>query len=110
MRGSRLRKACRSEGAVNVPVVEGYERGGGGGGCGRRAQRDARDDTNGGAGVVTQCDVSAPSAQYAAAPSSVAARSRPPNVAPYASPPILSYRVLVSYHDDIVPVPCDETT
>ncbi|KPI92423.1 hypothetical protein RR46_13644 [Papilio xuthus] len=36
----------------------------------------------GGAGVVTQCDVSEPSARYAQAPSSVAARSRPQNVAP----------------------------
>lgn len=82
----RRRKACRSEGAVNVPVVEGYERGGGGD-RGRRAQRAARDAGSGGAGVVTQCDVSAPSARYAPAPPSVAARSRPPNVAPYAPPP-----------------------
>lgn len=42
---------------------------------------------SGGAGVVTQCDVSAPSARYAPAPPSVAARTRPPNVAPYAPPP-----------------------
>lgn len=59
-------------------------RGEGGGGGGRRAQRAARVAGGGGAGVVTQCDVSAPSARYARSPSPVAARSRPPSVAPSA--------------------------
>lgn len=102
-----------------MPVVEGYERGGARRrrqeralASGAAAQRAARGGGGGGAGVVTQCDVSAPSARYAPAPPSVAARSRPQSVAPYAPPPprSLSYRVLVSYHDDIAPVPCDETT
>ncbi|CAH2045692.1 unnamed protein product, partial [Iphiclides podalirius] len=58
----------------------------------------------GGAGVVTQCDVSEVSARCAPAPPSVAARSRPPNVAPYAPPPpVHSYRAPVPHHDDIAP-------
>lgn len=47
--------------------------------------RCARLRRGGSAGVVTQCDVSAPSARYAPAPPSVAARTRPPSVAPYAT-------------------------
>lgn len=84
----RGREGCRSAGlsAYRLWKVT-SARGAGGavrrsGGRGRRAQRVARDGGSRGAGVVTQCDVSAPSARYAPAPSSVAARTRPPNDAP----------------------------